>query len=140
MTTVAIRARVRTEPLSGKGSRTTIGYQPAKLHDLLSPWRPLRPAHQVFINQKRLEEKKQQALKNLKWGLNSIFESAINFGYISVNPAPRVNLPPKEVKEKVKLPTPDDVVRLIEELPEPYSTMVYLVSVSSIRPEELAFK
>jgi hypothetical protein len=63
-----------------------------------------------------------------------------DFGYLSANPAPRVNLPPEEVKEDVELPTPDDVVRLIEELKEPYSTMVYLVSVSSIRPEELAFK
>lgn len=95
---------------------------------------------QIFINQKRLDGKKQQTLKNLKWGLSSIFESAIHFGYLSVNPASRANLPPKEVKEKVKLPTPVDLVRLIEELPEPYSTMVYLVSVSSIRPEELAFR
>ncbi len=95
---------------------------------------------QIFINQKRLDGKKQQTLKNLKWGLSSIFESAIQFGYLSANPASRANLPPKEVKEKVKLPTPNDLVRLIEELPEPYSTMVYLVSVSSIRPEELAFR
>jgi integrase/predicted DNA-binding transcriptional regulator AlpA len=95
---------------------------------------------QIFINQKRLDGKKQQTLKNLKWGLSSIFESAIDFGYLSANPAPRVNLPPEEVKEDVELPTPDDLVQLIEELKEPYSTMVYLVSVSSIRPEELAFK
>ena len=60
--------------------------------------------------------------------------------HISANPASRVKLPPEEVKEKPELPTPDDLVRLIEELKEPYSTMVYLVSVSSIRPEELAFK
>jgi integrase/predicted DNA-binding transcriptional regulator AlpA len=95
---------------------------------------------QIFINQKRLEGKKQQTLKNLKWGLSSIFESAIDFGYLSANPAPRVNLPPEEVKEDIVLPTPDHLIQLIEELPEPYSTMVYLVSVSSIRPEELAFK
>jgi integrase len=95
---------------------------------------------QTFINQKRLEGKAHQTLKNLKWGLSSIFESAIKYGYISVNPASRADLPPEEVKEDVELPTPDDLIRLIEELKEPYSTMVYLVSVSSIRPEELAFK
>ena len=86
---------------------------------------------QTFINQKRLEGKAHQTLKNLKWGLSSIFESAIKYGYISVNPASRADLPPEEVKEDVELPTPDDLVRLIEELKEPYSTMVYLVSVSS---------
>jgi integrase len=83
---------------------------------------------------------KQQTLKNLKWGLSSIFESAINFGYLSVNPASRVQLPPEEVKEDPELPTPEHLIQLIDELPEPYSTMVYLVSVSSIRPEELALK
>jgi hypothetical protein len=40
---------------------------------------------------------------------------------------------PKEVKEKTKLPTGDQLIRLIEALLEPCSTMVYLVSVSSIR-------
>ncbi len=95
---------------------------------------------QIFINQKRLDGKAQQTLKNLKWGLSSIFESAIKYGYLSANPASLADLPPEEVKEDIELPTPDHLIQLIEELPEPYSTMVYLVSVSSIRPEELAFK
>jgi len=95
---------------------------------------------QIFINQKRLEGKAVQTLKNLKWGLSSIFESAIKHGYLKENPAARVDLPPEEVKEDPELPTPDHLIQLIDELPEPYSTMVYLVSVSSIRPEELALK
>jgi integrase len=95
---------------------------------------------QVFINQKRLEGKAHQTLTNMKWGLSSIFESAIKHGYIKENPAANADLPPKGVKEKVKLPTGDQLIRLIEALQEPYSSMVYLVSVSSIRPEELAFK
>jgi integrase/predicted DNA-binding transcriptional regulator AlpA len=95
---------------------------------------------QTFLNQKRLEGKAVQTLKNLKWGLSSIFESAIKFGYIKFNPARSSDLPPEEVKEDPELPTPADLIQLIEALPEPYSTMVYLVSVSSIRPEELAFK
>jgi integrase/predicted DNA-binding transcriptional regulator AlpA len=95
---------------------------------------------QIFINQKRLAGLKQQTLKNLKWGLSSIFECAISFGYLSANPASRVLLPPEEVKEDPELPEPDQLIQLIDELPEPYSTMVYLVSVSSIRPEELCFR
>jgi len=95
---------------------------------------------QIFINQKRLDGKAVQTLKNLKWGLSSIFESAIKHGYLKENPAALVDLPPEDVKEDPELPTPDHLIQLIEELPEPYSTMVYLVSVSSIRPEELCFK
>jgi integrase/predicted DNA-binding transcriptional regulator AlpA len=139
-------AKYRTLKLANQKGTTVHGYEtnirahylPAFADMELSDITP--EDVQIFINQKRLDGKKQQTLKNLKWGLSSIFESAIHFGYLSVNPASRANLPPKEVKEKVKLPTPVDLVRLIEELPEPYSTMVYLVSVSSIRPEELAFR
>jgi integrase/predicted DNA-binding transcriptional regulator AlpA len=95
---------------------------------------------QIFLNQKRLEGKAVQTLKNLKWGLSSIFESAIKHGYIKSNPAPRADLPPEEVKEPAKLPTGDQLTLLIDNLEEPYSTMVYLVAVSSIRPEEMVFK
>jgi integrase/predicted DNA-binding transcriptional regulator AlpA len=97
-------------------------------------------AVQIFLNQKRLEGKAVQTLKNLKWGLSSIFESAIKYGYITSNPACNADLPPEEVKEPKKLPTGDQLIQLIDALEEPISTMVYLVSVTSIRPEELAFK
>lgn len=95
---------------------------------------------QTFLNQKRLEGKAVQTLKNLKWGLSSIFESAIKYGYIKSNPACRADLPPEGVKERKELPSGDQLMKLIETLKEPISTMVYLVSVTSIRPEELAFK
>jgi integrase len=39
-----------------------------------------------------------------------------------------------------KLPTGDQLIQLINALAEPISTLVFLVSVTSIRPEELAFK
>ena len=95
---------------------------------------------QTFLNQKRLDGKAVQTLKNLKWGLSSIFESAIKYGYITSNPASRADLPPEEIKEPKKLPTGEQLIQLIDALEEPVSTMVYLVSVSSIRPEEFAFK
>lgn len=97
-------------------------------------------AVQTFLNQKRLEGKAVQTLKNLKWGLSSIFESAIKYGYISSNPAAGADLPPEEVKEPATLPTGDQLIQLIDALEEPFSTLVYLFSVASIRPEEVAFK
>lgn len=56
------------------------------------------------------------------------------------NPAASADLPPKEVKERPRLPSGDQLVQLINALEEPISTLVYLMAVSSIRPEELAFK
>ena len=95
---------------------------------------------QTFLNQKRLEGKAVQTLRNLKWGLSSIFECAIKHGYIKSNPAATADLPPDEVKEDPVLPTGHQLSQLMENLAEPYATMVYLFAVSSIRPEELVFK
>jgi integrase len=97
-------------------------------------------ALQTFINQKAKEGKAVQTLKNLKWGLSSIFRAAVKYGYMTSNPARGADLPPEEIREQKKLPTGTQLIELINALEEPISTLVYLVSVSSIRPEELAFK
>jgi hypothetical protein len=49
----------------------------------------------AFLNQKRLEGKVVQTLKNLKWGLSSIFVAAIKYGYMTLNPALGADLPPE---------------------------------------------
>ena len=97
-------------------------------------------AVQTFVNQKAKEGKAVQTLKNLKWGLSSIFRAAVKYGYMTSNPARGADLPPGEVREEKKLPTGNQLVQLIASLEEPISTLVYLVSVASIRPDELAFK
>ena len=97
-------------------------------------------AVQTFINQKATEGKAVQTLKNLKWGLSSIFRAAMKYGYMTSNPARGADLPPEGIREQKKLPTGNQLVELINAIEEPISTLVYLVSVSSIRPEELAFK
>jgi len=45
-----------------------------------------------------------------------------------------------EIKERKELPTGDQLTQLINALAEPISTLAYLMAVTSIRPEELAFK
>ena len=82
---------------------------------------------QTFLNQKRLDGYAVQPLKNLKWGLSSIFESAIKYGYIKSNSVCRANLPPQGSKERKELPSGDQLMQLIAALKEPISTMVYLV-------------
>lgn len=95
-------------------------------------------AVQAFLNQKAIEGKAVQTLKNLKWGLSAIFVAAIKYGYITSNPARGTDLPPEEIKEQKQLPTGDQLNQLIERLKEPVSTAVWLAAVSSVRPEELA--
>jgi integrase len=97
---------------------------------------------QAFINRKTTKEKKSfNTLKNLKWGLSSIFAAAVKFSYIKENPVRNADLPPREVKEEDELPTAEHLDKLISALEEPYSTMVWLHAVAIPRPSEgFAFK
>jgi Phage integrase, N-terminal SAM-like domain len=95
---------------------------------------------QAFLNQKASEGKAVQTLKNLKWGLSSIFVAAAKYGYMMSNPARGTDLPPEQIREQKALPTIPQLSQLIERLKEPISTAVWLVAVSCVRPEELAFK
>ena len=95
---------------------------------------------QAFLNQKATEGKAVQTLKNLKWGLSSIFVAAAKYGYMMSNPARGTDLPPEQIREQKALPTIPQLSQLIERLKEPISTAVWLVAVSCVRPEELAFK
>ena len=97
-------------------------------------------AVQAFLNQKALEGKAVQTLKNLKWGLSSMFVAAIKYGYMKSNPARGADLPPEGIKERLQLPSSVQLNRLIARLREPVSTAVWLTAVTCVRPEELAFK
>ena len=97
-------------------------------------------AVQAFLNRKTAEGKSVQTVKNLKWGLSSIFKLAIKYGYITSNPAKGADLPPEPVKERAVLPDHGQLNALIQALPEPASTMVWLVAVGCVRPDELAFR
>jgi predicted DNA-binding transcriptional regulator AlpA len=95
---------------------------------------------QAFLNHKASEGKAFNTLKNLKWGLSSVFAAAIKYGYIKSNPVQAADLPPEEVREEQILPKSVELDRLIAALPEPLSTAVWLCAVTCVRPEELAFK
>ena len=63
-------------------------------------------AVQAFLNQKALEGKAVQTLKNMKWGLSSIFRAAMKYGYMKSNPARGADLPPENIKERHQLSQP----------------------------------
>lgn len=69
--------------------------------------------------------------------LRRIFGAAKDWGCISVNPADRVRLPAmSDVREKIVL-APEQVRRLLEELPEPFRTMALVAVLSGLRRGEL---
>jgi integrase/predicted DNA-binding transcriptional regulator AlpA len=95
---------------------------------------------QTFLNLKKAAGKSFHTLKNLKWGLSSIFTAAIKYGYVQSNPVRGADLPPDEIREQAQLPNHDQLNALIRRLPEPVSTAVWLSAVACVRPEELAFQ
>jgi len=69
--------------------------------------------------------------------LRRIFGAAKDWGYITLNPADKVQLPALcDVREKVVL-TPGQVSRLLAELPEPHRTMALVAVLSGLRRGEL---
>jgi hypothetical protein len=66
---------------------------------------------------------------------------AVKYGYVKSNPVRGVDLPPEGIREQVVLPTADHLATLMDGLEEPYSPMVWLHAVGSMRPSEgFAFK
>lgn len=95
---------------------------------------------QVFINLKIAAGYSYNTLKNQKWALSAVFEEAVKYHYIKTNPVPPTDLPPEGIKEDAPLPTGSQLERLIAKLPYVLGEAVWLVAVTCIRPEELAFK
>ncbi|HEY2040882.1 MAG TPA: tyrosine-type recombinase/integrase [Edaphobacter sp.] len=139
-------AKYRSLKLANKKGTTVHGYETNIRGHYLPEFGDLQLSDistetvQAFLNRKRLEGKAVQTLKNLKWGLSSIFRAAIKYGYMTSNPALGTDLPPDEIKERLQLPTGDQLNQLIQRLEDPISEAVWLVAVSCVRPEELAFK
>jgi hypothetical protein len=58
------------------------------------------------------------------------------YGCVRFNPVRGADLPPEEIREQAQLPNHGQLNLLIENLPEPASTAVWLVAVACVRPEE----
>ncbi len=98
-------------------------------------------AVQAFLNQKASEGKAVQTLKNLKWGLSSIFVAAMKYGYMTSNPARGADLPPEEIKEQTGAPDPDQLDCADRTAARSRSARRSGWRLSAcVRPEELAFK
>ena len=76
-------------------------------------------------------------VRNIRTVASAIFAAAVKYGYLKSNPVRSVELPPEPVKLLPLLPSDEQLQRLLDELPEPYRTMVWLVCISGVRIGEL---
>jgi hypothetical protein len=68
---------------------------------------------------------------------DAIFAAAVKHGYLKSNPVRSVELPPEPAKLLPVLGSDEQLARLLDELPEPYRTMIWLVCISGVRIDEL---
>lgn len=77
-------------------------------------------------------------IKNVLSLLHLIFEHAIDEGKLAFNPATRaVHVLPKKKPVEVAMPTPEDVVKTIAELPAVYQVLLATAAVTGFRRAEL---
>ena len=78
-----------------------------------------------------------QTVRNAWTLLSSILETAVEYGYLQANPARGVKFPTKGVKQKPTMIAGEDFSRLLNQLGEPYRTMVSLIAATGLRIGEL---
>ena len=122
---------------------TQHGYKTVLAKHLLPYWRDwrLRDIGRQDIQQWVADRFRQklgwQTVRNSWTLLSGILETAVEYGYLSMNPARGVKFPEKELKEAPVLFTAEDFVKLLEQLDEPYRTMARLIALTGLRIGEL---
>jgi integrase len=78
----------------------------------------------------------RQTVKNIWSALSSVLRSAVDWGYIEVNPAHGVRLPARQPKAFVFLPTPEQIAEILKQLPEPSFTLMLVLVGTGLRVGE----
>lgn len=78
----------------------------------------------------------RQTVKNIWSALSSVLRSAVDWGYIDLNPAHGVRLPARQPKAFVFLPTPEQIAEILKQLPEPSFTLMLLLVGTGLRVGE----
>jgi integrase len=122
---------------------TQHGYKNVLRNHLLPYWRDwrLRDIGRVDIQQwvagKFRQRQGWQTVRNSWVLLSGILETAVEYGYLSTNPARGVKFPQKELKESPVIIAGGDFARLLAHVDEPYRTMVSLIAATGLRIGEL---
>ncbi len=122
---------------------TQHGYKTVLNAHVLPAWRNwrLRDIERLTIQQwvagKFRAHTGWQTVRNAWVLLSSILETAVEYGYLPVNPARGVKFPQKGLKDKPVLLAGESLARLLAELREPHRTMVELIAATGLRIGEL---
>ena len=122
---------------------TQHGYKTVLNLHLLPRWRDwrLRDIERLAIQQWVAEKFRQrcgwQTVRNSWVLLSGILETAVEYGYLEVNPARGVKFPQKGLKEKPAIIAGDSFAKLLKQVDEPYRTMISLIAATGLRIGEL---
>jgi len=113
------------------------------LNRYVLPWlgetrlRDLRKADiQAWLSALSVSGLSRQTVKNIWSSLSSVLRTAVDWGYIEVNSAHGVRLPARQPRVAVFLPTPEQVVQILQQLPEPSYTLMLLLVGTGLRVGE----
>jgi integrase len=128
---------------TNRKASTQHGYKTVLAVHVLPEWQGwrLRDIERLAI-QKRVADKFRhgtgwQTVRNAWVLLSSILETAVEYGYLTTNPARGVKFPQKGLKEKPTIIAGDSLSRLLRAVDEPYRTMVQLIAATGLRIGEL---
>ncbi len=122
---------------------TQHGYKTVLAKHLLPYWRDWqlreigRQDVQQWVAGKFKQQSGWQTVRNAWTLLSGILETAVEYGYLSTNPARGVKFPPQAAREAPAITAGDEFGKLLSELGEPYKTMVELIAATGLRIGEL---
>jgi integrase len=95
---------------------------------------------QRYFSQMATSALSQESKDKIRDVLASVLGSAVRYGLLIKNPVEGVQLPPDKRGRRKKKPhiTPEQFDELVNEIPEPYATMVYVAIYTGLRVSELA--
>ena len=94
---------------------------------------------QIYFNGFAGSPLKQESREKIWTVLSAVMGSAIKYGCLTSNPCHGVKLPPAKQGKSVKPHiTAEQFARLVELIPEPYASMVYVSTLTGLRISELA--
>jgi integrase len=122
---------------------TQHGYRYVLTKHVLPYWRDWRLRDigkldvQRFVAEKFRQKAGWQTVRNAWTLLSGILETAVEYGYLVVNPARGVKFPAQGLREAPALIAGDDFAKLLAEVVEPYRMMVGLIAATGLRIGEL---
>jgi integrase len=92
---------------------------------------------QQLVGEKCRQGLPWQTVRNAWIVLPSILDSAVEYGYLAVNPARGIKFPPQSRRQDPEIFTAEAFARLLAHLEEPFKTMVTLAALTGLRIGEV---